>query len=98
MQTNSQSHDMTDDNSAVSRKEKGNKHFYNKNYDAAIKCYNEAMLLNTNFKETFLNIGRCYIKLQRYDEALIVLNKAIQMDACYTKAVLIKIVILKNKN
>ena len=88
----------TNSNSVAYWKEEGNKHYYNEACSDAIECYNKATLLSKGFKEVFLKIGLCYVRLDRYDEALYALNRAIQIDNHYTATVLINVNILKDEN
>ena len=50
-----------------------------RNYDEAIRCYQELLELDPFFSKTFSALGRAYGQMNRYDEAIEMFNKAIAM-------------------
>lgn len=50
-----------------------------RNYDEAIRCYQELLELDPFFAKTFSALGRAYAQMGRYDEAIEMFNKAIAM-------------------
>lgn len=59
--------------------------YNNKEYEKAIKKYEESILNNENKACSYYNSGVCFIKLKNYDSAINMLKKAlsIQMDSKY---------------
>ncbi len=49
-------------------------------YDLAIQDFNEAIALNPNFSVSYYNIGLCYVKLKKYAEGLLYIEKACSAD------------------
>ena len=63
----------------------GNKLYNNQDYLKAIDCYTRSVKKNENEACSYYNAGVCFIKLKDYDNAIIMLNKAIaiQQDSKY---------------
>ena len=59
--------------------DEGNKLAYSKDYNGAIKFYNEALELNPNFAVAYPNRANAYKNLGQYELALNDCNKAIQL-------------------
>ncbi len=57
----------------------GNIEEFRGNYEAAIRCYEEALKLNPTDYVVHRKIGRCYRKLEQNDEAISSLNKMIKI-------------------
>ncbi len=61
----------------------GNGHFYKKEYDEAIECYDRAMELDANNPEAWFDKGCALGKQKRYDEAIEWYDKAMEMKPDY---------------
>jgi SAM-dependent MidA family methyltransferase len=72
---------------AESSKKMGNQHFAQKEYAAAIACYEKALDYMPAFKEAFFNAGLCHTQLNQNEQALICFKKAVAIDPDYKKAV-----------
>lgn len=57
----------------------GNKYYNTQEYEKAIVCYKKAASQNLNKACSYYNCGVCYIKLKNFDDAIIMLNKAISI-------------------
>lgn len=55
----------------------GNKFYNGKDYEKAIDCYMKAIIQNINIACSYYNIGVCFIKLKKFDDAIDMLKKAI---------------------
>lgn len=56
--------------------DEGNKYYSNKDYQKAIDCYRQSAFSKNNEACSYYNIGVCLIKLRKYDDAIVMLNKA----------------------
>jgi tetratricopeptide (TPR) repeat protein/MinD-like ATPase involved in chromosome partitioning or flagellar assembly len=72
------------DASAVTAK--GDEEADKKNFDEAIKKYNEAIRLDPSFALAYYSRGRAHLGKESFDEALSDFNEAIRLDANYVKA------------
>lgn len=63
----------------------GNKLYNNQNYEKAIDYYKKSVKKNENEACSYYNAGVCFIKLKDYDNAILMLTKAIsiQRDSKY---------------
>ena len=57
----------------------GNKFYNIQDYKRAIDCYKKSASLNSNEACSYYNCGVCFIKLKNYDDAIVMLNKAISL-------------------
>ena len=57
----------------------GNKFYNMQNYEKAIECYKKSASQNANEACSYYNCGVCFIKLKNFDDAIIMLNKAITL-------------------
>ncbi|MFW2490030.1 tetratricopeptide repeat protein [Clostridium chromiireducens] len=57
----------------------GNKYYNSKDYERAIDCYKKSASQNLNSACSFYNCGVCFIKLKNFDDAILMLNKAISI-------------------
>jgi len=73
--------------SAKDLKEKGNKHFKQKEYRKAVGCYLKAIDFKPDFKEAYYNQGVCFVRLKKFEWALSLFNKAIALDPIYASPV-----------
>lgn len=55
----------------------GNKFYNTQEYEKAIACYKKSASQNSNTACSYYNCGVCYIKLKNFDDAIVMLNKAI---------------------
>ncbi|MGN0145222.1 MAG: tetratricopeptide repeat protein [Clostridium sp.] len=58
----------------------GNRLYNNKEYEKAINCYTKAIIQNINIPCSYYNIGVCFIKLKKFDDAIDMLKKAISLQ------------------
>ena len=58
----------------------GNKFYNGKDYEKAIDCYMKAIIQNINIACSYYNIGVCFIKLKKFDDAIDMLKKAISLQ------------------
>ena len=58
----------------------GNKFYNGKDYEKAIDCYMKAIIQNINIACSYYNIGVCFIKLKKFDDAIETLEKYYAMD------------------
>ena len=65
--------------SAQQKLEEGNKSYYNKDYNSAIKLYNEALEFG-EYANVYYNIGTCYLNLRDYNSAIQSFEKAILLN------------------
>jgi len=72
---------------AKQKKEEGNLHTKQKNYNKAIKCYEDAIRYSPQMKEAWFNKGLAYQFLEKYEEALKSFDEAINIDPDYKKAI-----------
>ncbi len=79
---------------ALEWKEKGNELFRTGTSDEALTCYQNAIAIDTEFKEGHFNLGLCLLKLKRPEEAYHAFTRAIEIDPSYTKAVNRKLLVL----
>jgi stress-induced-phosphoprotein 1 len=70
---------------ATEWKEKGNGHLKNKEYTEALKCYDEAILLEPNNHIHFSNRSACNFNMSNYTKALEDAEKAISIKSDYIK-------------
>lgn len=63
----------------------GNKLYNNKDYEKAIAFYKKSVMNNENEACSYYNAGVCFIKLKDFDNAILMINKAIsiQKDSKY---------------
>ena len=57
----------------------GNKSYNIQNYQKAIDCYKKSASQNANEACSYYHCGVCFIKLKNFDDAIIMLNKAITL-------------------
>lgn len=62
----------------------------------ALKQYYKSPSRESDCKDTWLNIGSLLAKMGRIEEALLCLQRAIEIDPAYTDAIELKIALLKN--
>ena len=58
----------------------GNKLYNNKNYEKAIDYYKKSVMNNENEACSYYNAGVCFIKLKDFDNAILMINKAISIQ------------------
>ena len=56
------------------------KYYNDKNYEEAVKCYDEIIKIDSAFKDAYNNRGLSYKNLGRYEEAITDFTKAIEID------------------
>ncbi len=66
--------------------DEGNKLAYAKDYNGAIRLYNEALQLKPNFVMAYNNRGTAYNNLSQYDRALADLDAAIELKPDFAEA------------
>ena len=66
--------------------DEGNKLAYAKDYNGAIRLYNEALQLKPNFVMAYNNRGTAYNNLNQYERAIADLDAAIKLDPNYSWA------------
>jgi stress-induced-phosphoprotein 1 len=76
--------------SAQEWKEKGNAFIKNKQYDEALKCYNEAILADPNDHIHYSNRSACYLNLNNFEKALEDANQCISIKPDWAKGYLRK--------
>ncbi|KAJ5066190.1 hsp70-hsp90 organizing protein [Anaeramoeba ignava] len=59
-------------------KEKGNKHFRNKEFDKALECYDEAITLYPNEMSFYNNKAAVYVEMKEYEKCHETLDQAIE--------------------
>ena len=59
---------------------KGNVQLTRKNYEEAIRYYQESIAKNPEFSDAFLNLGLAYLQLDQLDKAMEALSRAIEID------------------
>ena len=74
------------DFTANKKLEDGDKLYYAKNFDGAIKFYNEAIDLKPNFAWAYNNCGNAYGDLRQYDLAIADYDRAIACKPDYAEA------------
>ena len=57
-------------------------------YDTAVELWKEAIKLNENDPDVFLNMGYAFLKLEKYQEALDSSRRAMELDPNMKEAVL----------
>lgn len=67
-------------------------------YPAAVEMYKQAIELEPEFAEAWVNLGNAYGYQSDYENALYAFNKAIEQDPIYGKALLGKAITLRNMN
>ena len=72
---------------AQDHKNKGNEFFKNKQYPQALGCYQQAIKLDENFKEAWLNLARVQYKLGQKEEALCSARRASNIDPAFQNAI-----------
>jgi len=65
----------------------GNEYFKQKDYRKAVGCYLKATELKPDFKEAFYSQGMCFVRVQKFEWALSLFNKAIALDPLYASPV-----------
>lgn len=60
--------------------DEGNKFYSLKDYQNAIDCYRKSALKKNNEACSYYNIGVCLIKLKKYDDAIVMINKAASIN------------------
>jgi tetratricopeptide (TPR) repeat protein len=65
--------------SARTWNEKGNVLFRAGSYEAAIRVYNKAIQLDRSFGWSYCNLGITYLQLKRYAEAILLLQKSLEL-------------------
>jgi tetratricopeptide (TPR) repeat protein len=65
---------------AVTEFELGNDNYKNKNIPEAIKKFQKAIQINPNISYFYANLGNCLREVGEYDEALIILKKALSLN------------------
>lgn len=58
----------------------GNKFYNIKNYEQAISCYKKSISENSNKACSYYNIGVCFIKLKKFDDAITMLDNALSLQ------------------
>ena len=66
--------------------EEANKLLSKKDYEGAIKLYNEAIELNPNYSESYCNRATAYLELKQYERAIQNYNKAIELNPNFARA------------
>lgn len=59
----------------------GNRLYNNKEYEKAIDYYTKSIIQNINTPCSYYNIGVCFIKLKKFDDAIDMLKKAISLQS-----------------
>src|SRR5262245_6705971 len=77
---------MTSLRDATAVTAKGDEEADKKNFDEAIKKYNEAIRLDPSYALAYYGRVRAYVGKESFDEALSDFNEAIRLDANYVKA------------
>ncbi|XP_039249953.2 RNA polymerase II-associated protein 3-like [Styela clava] len=73
---------------ATEMKQKGNEHFKNSGYEAAIECYTTGMQADPSNPVFPANRAMAYLKLKKYAETEADCTLALSLDPTYTKAYL----------
>lgn len=60
---------------------RGNRFWEQKNYDAAIAAYKNAITTNPDFAYAYNGLGNVYFEQQKYEEAIAEYNNALRVDA-----------------
>lgn len=68
-------------------------HMEKKEWQKAIRGFEECLMINKRHPQSYGNIGLCYAQLGRKSEALAALNKAIEIDPKYEPAIVNRAVI-----
>jgi stress-induced-phosphoprotein 1 len=68
-------------------KEKGNKAFKDKNYDLAIRHYDEAIKKDPKNPVYYSNKATCYYQMENYKDSLTCVYKTIEIDPNFTKSI-----------
>lgn len=58
----------------------GNKFYNQKDYEQAIYFYKKAISEDSSKACSYYNIGVCFIKLKKFDDAIIMLNNALSLQ------------------
>lgn len=59
--------------------ERGYLYYENRNFEEAIRCYSEAIILDPSLAKVYNNLGVLYVHMKRYEEAETALRKAIEL-------------------
>jgi stress-induced-phosphoprotein 1 len=70
-------------------KKKGNEEFKNKNFESAIEYYTQAMSIEPQNHILFSNRAQAFLKLQRFEDALVDIQKTIEINPTFIKVLLI---------
>ena len=70
---------------AVAKKDAGNEHFKNQEYEKAIELYSEAIELNPTEPTFYTNRSIAYFRTEAYGYALEDANKSIQLNPNFFK-------------
>jgi tetratricopeptide (TPR) repeat protein len=65
---------------------KGNECFYNKEYDKAIECYDNALKINPSYALAWYNKGLTFFELKKYNEAIECYDNALKINPSYALA------------
>eukprot|EP01080_Neovahlkampfia_damariscottae_P009778 gene9778-2104_t len=79
-------------------KNKGNEEFKNQNFTKAIDHYTEALNYDEKKEVLYSNISMSFLKLEKYEEALLNAEKSIQIDPNYIKSLQRKAISLEKLN
>ncbi len=66
-------------------KDQGNKHFSNRNFEAAVDCYTRAILKNSTVPHYYTNRALCYLNLKRWQPAIQDARQALERDSNLVK-------------
>ena len=77
---------MNIEKSANDWKEEGNNHFKNKGFSEAIRCYTQAIQINSKEASYYSNRAACYLSLKKFDKTIDDCNKALALDPNFAKA------------
>jgi stress-induced-phosphoprotein 1 len=66
-------------------KKKGNEEFKNQNFETAIEYYSQAMKIEPQNHILFSNRAQAFLKLKRFEDALVDIQKTIEINSNFTK-------------
>jgi stress-induced-phosphoprotein 1 len=66
-------------------KKKGNEEFKNQNFEASIEYYSQAMKIEPQNHILFSNRAQAFLKLKRFEDALVDIQKTIEINSNFTK-------------